>query len=248
MEIHNWYGDRVNNIICRELQCLLPNPIVLVAVSRGMQAVKLCTNEILQFLNGGRRLTCIMAVKRWLLLLWSSSELSGCAFRCVVRSNGVRGTGNSWSAAVGDSQGAWSDDDNEAGEGHVVGGAGGRRIAVAHGHRGGQSATSADSPWRCNDCHIVTDQRSAAGIAGRSDRRCACVIDIGVQCAGRCAADSAGYSPAGTGAGCSSEHLRDHVCGCRLSPTSTCCHCRCQHTAYSVSVLIQPCHSRRDRT
>jgi len=37
-----------------------------------MQAVKLCTNKILQFLTGGagqRRLTCVMAVKHWLLLL-----------------------------------------------------------------------------------------------------------------------------------------------------------------------------------
>jgi len=35
-----------------------------------MRAVKFCTNKILQFLTGGdgkRRLTCIMAVKRWLL-------------------------------------------------------------------------------------------------------------------------------------------------------------------------------------
>ena len=38
--------------------------------SKGMQAVTLCTNKILQFLTGGagqRRLTCIMAV-RWCLL------------------------------------------------------------------------------------------------------------------------------------------------------------------------------------
>jgi len=41
------------------LQCglhLLPNPNALVAVSKGMRAVKLCTNEIL-------RLTCIIVVK-----------------------------------------------------------------------------------------------------------------------------------------------------------------------------------------
>jgi len=44
----------------------------LAAVSKGMQAVKLCTNKIRQFLNGGasyHRLNCIMAVKRLLLLL-----------------------------------------------------------------------------------------------------------------------------------------------------------------------------------
>jgi len=37
-----------------------------------MRAVKLCTNEILLFLTGGagkRSLTCIMAVKNWLLFL-----------------------------------------------------------------------------------------------------------------------------------------------------------------------------------
>jgi len=30
-----------------------PHPNVLVAVSKGMQAVKLCSNKILQFLTGG---------------------------------------------------------------------------------------------------------------------------------------------------------------------------------------------------
>ena len=38
---------------CRELQHLLPNLNVLVAVSKGMRAVKLCSNKILQFLTGG---------------------------------------------------------------------------------------------------------------------------------------------------------------------------------------------------
>jgi len=39
---------------CRgELWCLLPNPNALVAVSKGMWAVKLCINKILQFLTGG---------------------------------------------------------------------------------------------------------------------------------------------------------------------------------------------------
>jgi len=36
----------------RELCRLLPNPYVLVAVSKGMQAVKLCSSEIFQFLTG----------------------------------------------------------------------------------------------------------------------------------------------------------------------------------------------------
>ena len=39
---------------CRgELQRLLPNPNALATVSKGMWAVKLCTNKILQFLTGG---------------------------------------------------------------------------------------------------------------------------------------------------------------------------------------------------
>jgi len=41
------YGD---NNCWRELQRLLPNPNVLVAISKGMPAVKLCINKILQFL------------------------------------------------------------------------------------------------------------------------------------------------------------------------------------------------------
>jgi len=47
-----------------ELQRLLPNPNALVAVSKGMWAVKLCTNKIVQFLTRGagkHRLTCIMS-------------------------------------------------------------------------------------------------------------------------------------------------------------------------------------------
>jgi len=36
-----------------ELQHLLSNAYVLVAVSKGMRAIKLCTNKILQFLAGG---------------------------------------------------------------------------------------------------------------------------------------------------------------------------------------------------
>ena len=38
---------------CWELHCHLPNPNAQVAVSKGIWAVKLCTNEILQFLTGG---------------------------------------------------------------------------------------------------------------------------------------------------------------------------------------------------
>ena len=49
-------GDSVDNTVvkdthcCQELQHLRPNPNVLVAVNKGMQTVKLCTNKILQFL------------------------------------------------------------------------------------------------------------------------------------------------------------------------------------------------------
>ena len=56
-----------------EHQRLLPNSNALVVVRNGMQAVKLCTNRILQFLTGGAgwcRLTCVMTIKRLLLLLF----------------------------------------------------------------------------------------------------------------------------------------------------------------------------------
>jgi len=43
-----WYGDSVDNT-----QYLLFNLNVLVAVGKGMWAVKLYTNKILQFLTGG---------------------------------------------------------------------------------------------------------------------------------------------------------------------------------------------------
>ena len=49
----------------------LPNPNVIVAINKGMCAVKLCSNKMLQFLTGSdskHRLTRIMAIK-WLLLL-----------------------------------------------------------------------------------------------------------------------------------------------------------------------------------
>jgi len=49
-----------------------PNLNALVAISKGTRAVKLCINKIIQFLTGGAgysKLTCIMAVKSWLLLL-----------------------------------------------------------------------------------------------------------------------------------------------------------------------------------
>jgi len=39
-----WYGDGAD---------LLPNPAMLVSVSKGMWAVKLCSNKILQFLTLG---------------------------------------------------------------------------------------------------------------------------------------------------------------------------------------------------
>jgi len=46
------YGDSVNNTVEKTLQRLLPFLNVLVAISKGMQTVKLCTNKILQFLTG----------------------------------------------------------------------------------------------------------------------------------------------------------------------------------------------------
>jgi len=41
-----------DNTIGKKLQRLLPNSNALVVVSKGMWAVKLCTNKILQFLTG----------------------------------------------------------------------------------------------------------------------------------------------------------------------------------------------------
>ena len=46
--MQNAYGDSAV-----ENSSLLRNPNALVAVSKGMWAVKLCTNKILQFLTGG---------------------------------------------------------------------------------------------------------------------------------------------------------------------------------------------------
>jgi len=48
------YRDGADNTVeAGELQRFLPNPNALVAVSKGMRAVKLCTNKLLQFLTGG---------------------------------------------------------------------------------------------------------------------------------------------------------------------------------------------------
>jgi len=46
------YRDDAGNIIEEKLKCLLPNSNVLVAISKGMQAAKPCSNKILQFLAG----------------------------------------------------------------------------------------------------------------------------------------------------------------------------------------------------
>ena len=47
----------------------LIQPNALLAVSKGIRAVKLCSNKILQFLtNAGWPVTCKMAIKRWWLL------------------------------------------------------------------------------------------------------------------------------------------------------------------------------------
>jgi len=49
------YGDSEDNTVDENsgLRRLLFNPNALVAVSKGLRAVKLCTNKILQFLTGG---------------------------------------------------------------------------------------------------------------------------------------------------------------------------------------------------
>jgi len=46
------YGDSVDNTVEENYSVFL-NPNALVADSKGMRAVKLCTKEILQFLTGG---------------------------------------------------------------------------------------------------------------------------------------------------------------------------------------------------
>jgi len=46
-------GDSVDNTVEKGFQRLFPNPNALVAVGKGMRAVKLCNNKILQFLTGG---------------------------------------------------------------------------------------------------------------------------------------------------------------------------------------------------
>jgi len=48
-----WYGDDVCNVVERTLVSSPYNPNALVAISKGMKAVKLCFNKILQFLTGG---------------------------------------------------------------------------------------------------------------------------------------------------------------------------------------------------
>ena len=75
-----------------ELQHLLRNLYALVAISKGMWAVKLCTNKILQVFTGGASylwLTCIMAVKRVVMfgvsyqLLTSYDSLYHGALTCL---------------------------------------------------------------------------------------------------------------------------------------------------------------------
>jgi len=49
-----------------------PNPYALDAVSKGLQAVKLCCNKILQFISvgvGHHRFTCIMSVNQLCVLI-----------------------------------------------------------------------------------------------------------------------------------------------------------------------------------
>ena len=62
--VHTGYRDSVDNTVEKN-SSVLSHPNVPVAITKGVQAVKLCTNKILQFLTGGagkRRLTCIVAV------------------------------------------------------------------------------------------------------------------------------------------------------------------------------------------
>jgi len=47
------YRDSLDNTQLKRTQASLPNLNALVAVSKGMRAVKLCTNKILHFLTGG---------------------------------------------------------------------------------------------------------------------------------------------------------------------------------------------------
>ena len=53
--------EMVQVTLLRRTLRLLPAPNVLVAISKGMWAVKLCFNKILQFLTD--RLSCAIAVK-----------------------------------------------------------------------------------------------------------------------------------------------------------------------------------------
>ena len=46
-------GGSVDNTVEKGFRRLFPNPNALVAVGKGMRAVKLCNNKILQFLTGG---------------------------------------------------------------------------------------------------------------------------------------------------------------------------------------------------
>ena len=76
------YGDSVDNTFENSsVFSLIQMHCLVVAVSKGMWAVKLCTNKILQFLTGDAswcRLTCVMAVKRWFLVVdlyvWITNE------------------------------------------------------------------------------------------------------------------------------------------------------------------------------
>ena len=63
------HGDSVYNTVKNSSTCLLPNLNALAAVSKGMRAVKLCTNEIIQFfkktgsIQANAGWSCIRAVK-----------------------------------------------------------------------------------------------------------------------------------------------------------------------------------------
>jgi len=66
-----WYRDCVGKTAENSsIFCIIP--LILLAVSKDMQAVKLCSSEIVQYLTWGCQLTqvdCIMVIKRLLLSL-----------------------------------------------------------------------------------------------------------------------------------------------------------------------------------
>jgi len=86
-----WYQG---SALCRyhqwkDLQHLFPNPNALVAISKGMRAVKLCSNIILQFFtwdNGQHRLTCTQCLLQTYFGQISPQKVWGCNFNMFTKS------------------------------------------------------------------------------------------------------------------------------------------------------------------